>query len=149
MQALATLKNDIQKLKPEESLGPAGGSDDDVNTGITQGYADRPLVQVPRLDSNAGISGFTSNSAVHCLSSDDSDSQEERMHGSVLMQCARAFGPLDEVSAEIDRQVAESHVCNGSREEEYKEILAMIRPRDPAAVTHWLQWNVIHKFKMR
>ena len=69
---------------------------------------------MPCLDSTAGISGFTSNSVVHCLSSDDSDSQEERMHDSFLMQCARTFGPLDEAYAEIERQVAESHVCNGS-----------------------------------
>ena len=50
--------------------------------------------------------------------------------------------------AEIDRQVAESHVCNSSLEEKYTEILAIIRPRDPAAVMHWIQWNVIQKFKM-
>ena len=148
MQALAELKNDIQKLKAEESLGPAGGGDDDVTTGVMQGYADRPLVQVPCSDSTAGISGFTSNSAVQYLSSDNSDSQE-KMHGSVLMQCARAISPLDEVYAEIDRKVVKPHVCNGSQVEEYEEILAMIRPRDPAAVMHWLQWNVIHKFKMR
>ena len=43
MQALAALKNDIQKLKEEESLGAAGGGDD-VTTEVTQGDADRPLV---------------------------------------------------------------------------------------------------------
>ena len=67
-------------------------------------YADRLLVQVPCSDLTTWISGFASNSAVHCLSSDDS---------SVLMQCARNFSPLDELSAEIDGQVAELHVCNG------------------------------------
>ena len=106
-------------------MGPAGGGDD-VTTEVMQGYADRPLVQVPCSDSTAGISGFTSSSAVHYFSSDDSDFQEKRLHGSVLLQCARAFGPLDEVYAEIYMQVAESHVCNGLRKEEYKEILAMI-----------------------
>ena len=90
MQALAALKNDIQKLKAEESLGAAGGGDD-VTREVTKGDADRPLVQVLCSDSTARISGFASNSAIHCLSSDDSDSQEERIHGSVLMQCARAF----------------------------------------------------------
>ena len=83
-------------------MGPAGGGDN-IATEVTQGDADRPLVQVPCSDSTAGISGFTTKLAVHCLSSDDTDSQEERMHGSVQMQCARAFGPLDEVYAKIDR----------------------------------------------
>ena len=36
--------------------------------------------------------------------------QEERVHGSVLMQCASTLSPLDEVSVQIDRQVAESQV---------------------------------------
>ena len=52
-----------------------------------QGDADRPLVQVPCSDSTAGISGFTSNSAVQYLSSDDSDSQEERMLSVLWMKC--------------------------------------------------------------
>ena len=47
------------------------------------------------------------------------------MHGSVLVQCANAFGPLDKVSAKIDGQVADmvnQMFDNGLREEEYKEI---------------------------
>ena len=62
-----------------------------------QGDADRPLVQVPCSDSTAGFSSFIPTSVVYCLSRDDSDSQEEKMHGSVLMQCAKSFGPFDEV----------------------------------------------------
>ena len=54
-------------------------------------------MQVPCSDSAAGISGFNKNSAVHCLSSHYSDSKEELIHDSVLMQFATAFGPLDEV----------------------------------------------------
>ena len=92
MGALVELRNDMQKLKAEKR-GPVGGSDD-VTTEVTQGDADRPLVQVSCSDSTARFSGFTPNSAVHCLSSDDNDSQEEEMHGSVLMQCAKAFWPF-------------------------------------------------------
>ena len=99
-----------------------------VTTDTTKGNASRQPMQVPCSDSTAGFSGYTSISAVQCLFSDDSDSQEERMYGSVLLQCVQTFDPSDEVSAEIDRQVAESHVCNGSRQEEYKEILDMSRP---------------------
>ena len=93
-----------------EKRGPAGGGDDVTTCS----------------DSTAGFSGFTPTSAIHCLSSDDSDSPEEKMHGSVLVQCANAFGPLDKVSAKIDGQVADmvnQMFDNGLREEEYKEIL--------------------------
>ena len=45
IQALAALKNDMQKLKAEESLSLADGGD--VTTEVTQGDADMLLVQVP------------------------------------------------------------------------------------------------------
>ena len=74
METLAKLRNDMQKLKTEESFT---GGVDDVTTDAMQANASRWLVQVPCSDSTAVISDFTSNSAVHCPSSNDSDSGGE------------------------------------------------------------------------
>ncbi|MPC69179.1 hypothetical protein E2C01_063394 [Portunus trituberculatus] len=60
----------------------------------------------------------------------DSDSQPD----SVLLQCARAYGPVDKVSAGIDKHVADmvNHVFdNRLREEEYKEILDDVSTKRP------------------
>ncbi|MPC48282.1 hypothetical protein E2C01_042050 [Portunus trituberculatus] len=80
--------------------------------------------EVPPSSCSAGFSGFTP--AEHCISSDYSDSQDGVQPDSVLPQCARSYGPVDEVSAGIDKHVADmvNHVFdNGLREEEYKQIL--------------------------
>ncbi|MPC61306.1 hypothetical protein E2C01_055376 [Portunus trituberculatus] len=52
---------------------------------------------------------------------DDDDVQPD----SVLLQCTRAYGPVDEVSAGIDKHVADmvNHVFDSGLREEYKEIL--------------------------
>ena len=58
--------------------------------------------------------------------SDDSDSQDGVITDSVLLQCARTYGPSDNTSADIDGQVADmvNHMFDhGLWEEDYKEIL--------------------------
>ncbi|XP_071532017.1 uncharacterized protein [Panulirus ornatus] len=129
MDALAALRGDVEKLKEERNLGPSRGADDaaaaaDVNIGLSSQV-------VPPSRSPTGFSGFTP--AEHYLSSDDCVSQNDGRPDSVL-QCARAYGPVDEVSDGIDQHVADmvNHVfAYGLREEEYKEILedaAAMRP---------------------
>ncbi|XP_071539209.1 LOW QUALITY PROTEIN: uncharacterized protein [Panulirus ornatus] len=122
MNALAALRGDVEKLKEESNLGPSRGADDaaaaaDVNIGLSSQV-------VPPSRSPTGFSGFTP--AEHYLSSDDCVSQNDGLPDSVLLQCARAYGPVDEVSDGIDQHVADmvNHVfAHGLREEEYKEIL--------------------------
>ncbi|XP_071521826.1 uncharacterized protein [Panulirus ornatus] len=122
MDALAALRDDVEKLKEERNLGPSRGADDaavaaDVNIGLSSQV-------VPPSHSPTGFSGFTP--AEHYLSSDDCVSQNDGRPDSVLLQCARAYGPVDEVSDGIDQHVADmvNHVFpHGLGEEEYKEIL--------------------------
>ncbi|MPC66418.1 hypothetical protein E2C01_060565 [Portunus trituberculatus] len=122
MEALAALHSDMDKLKEERRLGPSCGADD---TKASDGVNIRRAGQeVPPSNSPTGFSGFTP--AMHCLSSGDSDTQDDVQPDSVLLQCARAYGPVDEVSAGIDKHVADmvNHVFdNGLREEKYIEIL--------------------------
>ena len=122
MEALAALRSDMDKLKEERSLATSGGADVAAAPGgVNSGPAGQELLPS---SSPAGFSGFPS--VVHRLSSDDSDSQDDVPPGSVLLQCARAYGPVDDVSAGIDRHVAGmvNHVFDNSlREKEYKEIL--------------------------
>lgn len=118
MDALAALRNDMVKLKEERGAADAEAvaAADDVNkTHVSQ------VVPSP---SPTGFSGFTPGE--HDLSSDDSDSHDDGRPDSVLMQCARAYGPVMEVSGGINQHVADmvNHVfAHGLREEEYKEIL--------------------------
>ncbi|MPC51868.1 hypothetical protein E2C01_045723 [Portunus trituberculatus] len=93
----------------------------------------RPAGQeVPPSSSPAGFSGFSQ--AEHCISSEDSDSQDDMQPDSVLLQCAMAYAPVDEVSGGIDKHVhyMVNHVFdNGLREEEYKEILDDVAAKRP------------------
>ncbi|MPC47180.1 hypothetical protein E2C01_040918 [Portunus trituberculatus] len=71
---------------------------------------------------------------MHCISSDDSDSLDDVQPDSILLQCTRAYGPVDEVSAGIDKYVANMVNCvfgSGLREEEYKEILDDVATKRP------------------
>ena len=73
-------------------------------------------------DSIAGFSGF--QSVQHHDSRGDSDTQEEVFTDSVLLQCAKTYGPVDDLSVEIDKHAADmvNHVFdNGMREEEYRD----------------------------
>lgn len=46
--------------------------------------------------------------------------QDEVVPGSVLLQCPKTYSPVDDVSADIDKQVADI-VNHGLRDEEFKE----------------------------
>ncbi|XP_050706773.1 uncharacterized protein LOC126992160 [Eriocheir sinensis] len=118
MDTLLALRGDVEKLK--ESSGATGGGAD---VAATLDSVNTP-VEVPCSGSAAGFSGFKSPD--HRVSSDDDDSQDDIVPGSVLLQCAKTYGPVDDVSVDIDKQVADmvNHVFdNGLRDEEYKEIL--------------------------
>ncbi|MPC63837.1 hypothetical protein E2C01_057943 [Portunus trituberculatus] len=120
MEALAAIRSGIDKFMEERRLDPSCGSD---NAAAPYGVNIRPAGQeVPPSSLPAGFSGFTQ--AEHCISSDDSYSQDNMHPDSVLLQCTRAYGPVDEVSAGIDKHVADmvNHVFDsGLREEEYRD----------------------------
>ncbi|MPC60966.1 hypothetical protein E2C01_055028 [Portunus trituberculatus] len=121
MEALAALHSDMEKLKEEMRLGPSCGADD---ASAPDGVNIRPAGQeVPPSSSPAGFSGFTP--AMHCISTDDSDTQDNVQPDSVLLQCTRAYGPVDKLSAGIDKHVANmvNHVFDNGLQEEYKGIL--------------------------
>ena len=127
MDALAALRSDMDKLKEERSLGPSRGAADAEAAAAAAAAEDVNMTQVNQevhSRSPTGFSGFTPGEQY--LSSDDCDSQDDGKPDSVLLQCARAYGPVMEVSGGINQHVADmvNHVfAHGLREEEYKEIL--------------------------
>lgn len=125
MDALAALCSDMDKLKEERNLGPSRGAADAEAAAAAAADVNMTHVsQVVPSRSPTGFSGFTPGEKY--LSSDDSDSQDDGRPDSVLMQCARVYGPMMEVSGGINQHVADmvNHVfAHGLREEEYKEIL--------------------------
>lgn len=110
MLALAELREDVNKLKTERSVSsPAPAV---VNEGAGTSTGER------RPRSPVYFEGFQ-----------DSASEGEQVRqdtgASVLLQAAKAFGPADEVSADIDPKVAEmvNFVFDfGLREDDYKAI---------------------------
>ncbi|MPC54872.1 hypothetical protein E2C01_048800 [Portunus trituberculatus] len=129
MKALAASCSDMDKLKEERILGPSCGADD---AAAPDGVNIRPAGQeVPPSSSPTGSSGFIP--AVHCLSS---MTMTLRMTCSLIVSSCSVpglTGPVDEVSAGIDKHVADvNHVFdNGLREEEYKEILDDVATKRP------------------
>ncbi|MPC41555.1 hypothetical protein E2C01_035154 [Portunus trituberculatus] len=73
-------------------------------------------------DSTTGFSGF--QSVEHHVCSNDNDSQDDVLLGSVLLQCAKTYGPVGDASVQIDKQVADmvNHVFDYGLQK-YKEIL--------------------------
>ncbi|MPC66283.1 hypothetical protein E2C01_060430 [Portunus trituberculatus] len=130
MEALDALHSYMDKLKEQRILGPSCGVDDAVAPdSVSIGPAGQ---EVSPSSLPVGSSGFIP--AEHCISSDDSDSQDDVQPDSVLLICTRVYGPVDEVSAGIDKHVTAmvNHVFDNSlREEEYKEILDDVATKSP------------------
>lgn len=120
MQTFITLRSDMEKLKEEKSMG-AGGR---YPTASAQKVGSMSAeVECLDLDLDCFFSGF--KPSLHHVLSYDNDAQGEVVTGDVL-HCAKAYGPLDDVSADIDKQVVDmvNHVFNNSLwDNEYKEIL--------------------------
>ena len=115
MEALADLQADMKKLKEERTMAPdgVGVADTVVNT--------PPPVRVEGGDSPC-FSGFPSV----LQGAQEEVSQVDLPADSVLRQCAKSYGPVEDFAAEVDKPVADmvNHVfvC-GMREDEYREIL--------------------------
>ncbi|MPC66652.1 hypothetical protein E2C01_060802 [Portunus trituberculatus] len=123
MDAIAELRRDMNKLKEGKCSGTDGGEGDDIPTdNVNTG---RPMFRSAS-PSTAEFSGFTANDHSSSNEDDEGDTVTDQQSVSVLQQCAKVYGPVDAVAAEIDGQVADmvNHVFdNGLREEKYKEIL--------------------------
>ncbi|MPC76523.1 hypothetical protein E2C01_070939 [Portunus trituberculatus] len=114
MEVLADLCGDLEELKKRNKAPGGGGvASHVVNT--------PPLVRVGG-GASPSFSGFPSVQQVDL----DGDSQDNLPMDSVFRQCAKSYGPVDEISDGIDKHVADivDHVFDcGMREDKYKEIM--------------------------
>lgn len=110
IEALAELRQEVNKLKAERSVvSPAPAV---VNEGTGTSTGDQ------RPHSPACFSGFQDSAS-------EGEQVRQDLGNSALLQAAKAFGPADLVSADIDQKVADmvNFVFDcGLREEDYKDI---------------------------
>ena len=115
MEVLAGLRADLEELKKARDTAP--------DVGGVAGH----VVNTPR-SVTGGDGASPSFSGFHADQQADPEdvSQEDLRTDSVLTQCAKLYGPVDDFSDGIDKSVAEmvNHVFDsGMRDDEYKEIL--------------------------
>lgn len=123
LDAIAELRREVNTLKEGKCLGGDGGGGDAVPTNSVN--TGRPVFRSAP-PSTAEFSGFTADDHYISSEDDEGDTVNDQQSVSVLQRCAKVYGPVDAVAAEIDGRVADmvNHVFdNGLREEEYKEIL--------------------------
>ena len=112
MEVLAGLRADLEELKKDRDTAPDGGG--------VAGHVDTPPSVTVGNDASPSFSGF------HAVRDPDDVAQEDIPMDSVLMQCAKLYGPVDDLSDGIDNNVADmvNHVFeSGMRDDEYKEIM--------------------------
>ena len=123
LDAIAELRSEVNKLKEGKCSGGVGGGGVAVPTNSVD--AGRPVfTSAP--PSTAEFSGFPADEHYISSEDDEGDTVNDQQSVSVLQRCAKVYGPVDAVAAEIDGRVADmvNYVFdNGLREEEYKEIL--------------------------
>ncbi|MPC29290.1 hypothetical protein E2C01_022516 [Portunus trituberculatus] len=119
LQAIAELRSDMDKLKAERRqeglLKP--NSNTDARPGASTARDDAE----PDMPSPGNFSGFLF---------EEGSCEEGEIHGdnpvcSVLMQTSKAFGPVEEVSCDVDKHVADmvnQLFDHGMREDSYKEV---------------------------
>ncbi|XP_045133115.1 uncharacterized protein LOC123517182 [Portunus trituberculatus] len=121
MAALAELREDVNTLKVARLVAsPAPPVIDGAGTSTGQ----------HRPSSPAYFSGFHDSAS-------DGESVGQDTGGSALLQAAKAFGPADQVSADIDPKVAEMVnfvFDSGLREDDYKEDDMVKRPANCPAL---------------
>ena len=128
LQAIAELRSDQDKLKAERRQDvlqrPHSNTDARPGTSTTRGDAG------PVMPSPGNFSGFLS---------EEGSSEEGVIHGdnpvcSVLLQTSKAFGPVDEVSPDVDKHVADmvnQLFDHGMREDSYKEVAEDMSTKRP------------------
>lgn len=125
MQAIAELRTDMEQLKSERQQDILRMSHTGSRAGPSRCVGDDDVAGPPRIsyaDSPGNFSGFTSEQ----LSSEEGEIHEEGPSRSVLLQSALAFGPVEEVSGDVDRPIADmvnQLFAHGMREESYKDIV--------------------------
>ncbi len=117
LDELAVLKGEVAKLRANTHTHPPPLPEDHLpGTSGTHHTVSPPF------------SGFNDSS------SEDGEIREVSQRGSVLQQAAKALGPPDSVSADIDQQVAvmvNQLFDNGMQEEDYRAILEESATRRP------------------
>ncbi|KAK3890226.1 hypothetical protein Pcinc_005793 [Petrolisthes cinctipes] len=127
MDAIAELRGEMVKLKEQtrrkgkEKMGrvrPAAPAE------LKPVARNSEVVCTAILDSDGSFSGFRSDAFAEDM--EDGEIHDASLPGSVLLQSAKTFGPTEDVSEDIDSQVANMVnylFDNGMREEDYKNIL--------------------------
>ena len=109
LDAIAAMKSDIDKLKEHKDVS---------NLEPVSQKTPSPLA------SPGGFSGFRSTKSEDY--GGEVEVQEDTPRESVLLQSAKNYGPMEKVSEELEKEVAEmvNHLfVNGMREEDYKDIM--------------------------
>lgn len=135
--AIAELRSEVNKLKEDKTCGVGGVGNGAPNNSVNTSR----VMFTPAPNSPATFSGFAADEPYVSGEEDDGDTVSKPQSVSVLQRCAKVYGPVDAVAADIDGQVADmvNHVFdNGLRDEEYKEILeddAIKRPSNCEALS--------------
>ncbi|MPC71276.1 hypothetical protein E2C01_065548 [Portunus trituberculatus] len=132
MDVIAELRHNMALLKGERRAAGAGsvlGADSPphgsgIGTAADTAHPVSSNVPPPGLRGSTGsFSGFKSDPAV---SDEEGELVEEAQSCSVLLPAAKSFGPTDDVSEDVEKDVAAmvNHlVTNGMRAKDYKDIL--------------------------
>lgn len=132
MGAINELKRDMEKLKREGKTVSKSADKCKRKT------VARPNQEHVSPESQAGFSGFLGESDD---SIEEGELPERVSSGSVLLDGARNYGPIENVSEELDKEIADmvNHLfVNGMRVEDYKGIMedeVTLRPSNCHALT--------------
>ncbi|XP_045122031.1 uncharacterized protein LOC123510744 [Portunus trituberculatus] len=131
LEALAVLQEDVNKLKSDR------GDSASVGNGPAQDLGGTHEFSVSHPPSTSGeFSGFRSKE----VSAEEGEIEDEVPSGSILLQAAKAYVPVDDCSEAIEEPIAAmvNHwFSHGVKDEDHKEILAdevSKRPRNCKAL---------------
>ncbi|XP_063884456.1 uncharacterized protein LOC135113218 isoform X2 [Scylla paramamosain] len=140
LEAWAALQEDVNKLKSDRGARASVGSEPGTS-GIRSGPAQdlggtHEISASPPPSSSGAFSGFRSQE----MSAEEGEIEDEAPSGSILLQAAKAYVPMDDCSEAIEEPIAAmvNHwFSHGLKEEDHKEILAdeaSKRPRNCKAL---------------
>lgn len=134
MDALTELRKDMDKLKKDNNAENSNEAHNNVPLPVSSTTL-APASQ----ESHAGFSGF--RSPLMEAGREEEELQEDVPQDSVLLQGAKTYGPTENVSEELDKEIAAmvNHLfINGMKQEDYKDIVeddVTLRPSNCHALT--------------
>lgn len=140
LEVLAVLQEDVNKLKRDRGDSARVGSEPGTSglrfVPTTALGGEHDLSATPPPSTTGDFSGFRSEE----VSAEEGEIVEEVPSGSILLQAAKSFVPMDDCSEVIEEPIADmvNHwFSHGLKDEDYKEILAdevSKRPRNCKAL---------------